>query len=38
MDDFKRFEDMSLPPKDAFYSRINGEGITDEQYQHARDV
>ena len=28
----------SLPPKDAFYSKLTGEGITDEDYQHAQTV
>ena len=26
----------SLPPKDAFYSKLASEGITDEDYQHAQ--
>ena len=38
MDDFERFEETSLPPKDAFYSGLNGEGITDKQHRHAWDV
>jgi len=27
-----------LPSKDAFYSRLKGEGITGEDYKHAREV
>ena len=30
MDDFECFQETSLPLKDAFYSRLNAEGITDE--------
>ena len=28
----------SLPPKEAFYSKLTGEGSTDEDYQHAHTV
>ena len=38
MNDFERFEETSLPKKESFYSRLNDENITDEQYQHAKDV
>ena len=34
----KKFYETSLPPKDAFYSKFTGEGITDEDYQHAQTV
>ena len=34
----KRFGEKSLPPKEAFYSKLTGEGITDEYYQHAHTV
>ena len=26
------------PPKDAFYSRLNDEAITDEDYEHVKNV
>ena len=29
MDGWKKFEETSLPPKDAFYSRLNMKGISD---------
>ena len=35
MDSPKRLEEMRLPPKEAFYSKLNQEGISDEDYDHA---
>ena len=32
MDGWKKFEEASLPPKDAFYSRLNMNGINDQDY------
>ena len=29
----KKLDETSLPSKDAFYSKLTGEGITDEDYQ-----
>ena len=34
----KKLDETSLPPKDAFYYKLTGEGITDEDYQHAQTV
>ena len=34
----KKVEEKSLPPKEAFYSKLTGEGITDEDYPHAHTV
>ena len=34
----KKLDKTSLPPKDAFYSKITDESITDEDYQHAQTV
>ena len=34
----ERFNETKLPPKEAFYSRLSGEGITDEDYKHALKV
>ena len=34
----KKFDETSLSPKQAFYSKLTGEGITDEDYQHAHTV
>ena len=31
-----RLEEKSLPPKEAFYSKLNEEDITDEDYEHAK--
>ena len=38
MDDWKKFEETSLPPKDAFYSRPSMKGICDHDYEHAQQV
>ena len=34
----KKLDETSLPPKEAFYSKLTGEGITYEDYQHAQTV
>ena len=34
----KKLDETNLPPKEAFYSKLTGEGITDEDYQHAHTV
>ena len=33
-----KLDETSLPPKEAFYSKLTGECITDEDYQHAQTV
>ena len=38
MDSSKRFKEESLPDKESFYSELNKEGITDEDYAHAQKV
>ena len=38
MDSWKRFKEESLPDKESFYSKLNKEGITDEDYAHAQKV
>ena len=38
MDSFKRFGETQLPDKEKFYSSLNGKGITDEEYAHAKEV
>ena len=37
MDSFDKFNEK-LPPKEAFYSILNNEHISDEDYQHAQNV
>ena len=37
-DYMKKFDETSLSPKEAFYSKLAGEDITDEDYQHAQTV
>ena len=31
----KKLDEKTLPPKEECYSKLTGEGITDEDYQHA---
>ena len=38
VDSWKRFEKQSLPDKESFYSNLNKEGVTDEDYAHAQKV
>ena len=38
MDSLERLKETQLPPREAFYSRLNDEGISDEDYAHARKV
>ena len=38
MNSLERFKENKLPPKEAFYSRLAGEGISDEDYEHAKKV
>ena len=33
-----KLDETSLPSKKAIYSKLTGEGITDEDYQHAETV
>ena len=35
---WKKIDETSLPPKVAFYSKLTGEGVTDEDYWHAQTV
>ena len=38
MDSFERIFETSLPDKDAFYSNLNMESITDIDYRHAKNI
>ena len=38
MDDFDKFNNSEIPSKDAFYSNLNMEGITDIDDRHAKNV
>ena len=38
MDSWERFDETSLPDKEAFYSSVNMENITDVNYRHAKRV
>ena len=38
MDLLEKLKETKLPPKETFYSRLSGEGISDENYAHTRKV
>ena len=38
MDSWKRFNEITLPPKESFYSELNLEDISDKDYLHAQNV
>ena len=38
MDNWEKFDETSLPPKQDLYSELNLEGISDEDYAHAEKV
>ena len=38
MNSSEKLKETQLPPKEAFYSRLNDEGISDENYAHAQEV
>ena len=38
MDSFERFDETALPPKEAFYSSLTDENISDDDYEHAKKV
>ena len=38
MDSWQKFCETAIPPKEAFYSELNLEDITDKNYPHAKKV
>ena len=38
MDSWKKFEETKLPPKKAFYSKLNMKSISDQDYEHAQNT
>ena len=38
MDSWERFEEPQIPPKEAFYSKLSDENISEDDYVHARRV
>ena len=38
IDSWERFEETSLPAREAFYSNLTEENITEEEYEHAKKV
>ena len=38
IDNWKKFDETTIPPKEAFHSNLNLENISDEDYAHAQNV
>ena len=38
MDDWDKFKETALPPKEAFYSKLTMSGVSDRDYKHAHRV
>ena len=38
MDSWEKFDENILPPKEAFYNKLNLEDINNEDYAHAQKV
>ena len=38
MDNWEKLDETSLPSKESFYSELNLEHITDNDYKHAKKV
>ena len=38
MDSWERFDERTIPPKEAFYSELILENITDKEYEHVKKV
>ena len=38
MDTEEKFNDTKLPPREAFYSKLSGKGISEKNYKHAWNV
>ena len=38
MDNWENFDETTIPPKEAFYSKLNVENIGDKNYEHAQKV
>ena len=38
MDSEEKFNDTKIPPREAFYSKLSGRGITEKDYKHAWNV
>ena len=38
MDTWEIFQEKKLPPKNAFYSKLNMRGVSDQDYEHVQQV
>ena len=38
MDSWEKFDETTIPPKEAFYSKLNLENMTDKDYAHVQKV
>ena len=38
MDSWEKYDEITIPPKEAFYSKLNLENMTDKDYPHVQKV
>ena len=38
MDNIKKFQETKLPPKEEFFSKLNDEHISQQDFEHAQNV
>ena len=38
MDNWDKFKETALPPKEAFYSKLSMSGVSNQDYEHTRRV
>ena len=38
MNSWEKFDEISLPTKERFYSELNSDGISNEDYEHSQKV
>ena len=38
MDSWEKYDEITIPPKEAFYSKLNLENMTDKDYAHVQKV
>ena len=38
MDNWEKIDETTLPPKEAFYSKLDLKGVSDEDYAHVQKV
>ena len=38
MDDWEKFDETTIPPKEGFYSKLNLKGVSDADHEHTQKV